>query len=97
MDEMVGRVDKLDIEPAVDHWKAERPRPLARSCRRERPTTADVSPSLSPRTTASTEALDHELIRLAEPAIERAERVDRSTLPIRNVNRTVGTRCSHTR
>ena len=39
-------------------------------------------------------ALDNELIALAEPALERREPV-RAALPVRNVNRTVGTMLGH--
>ena len=46
------------------------------------------------RITGSTEALDQELIRLAQPAITNAEPVS-IELPIRNVNRTVGTLLGH--
>ena len=31
MDEMIGRVDVLNVRPAVDHWKAQGPRPARRS------------------------------------------------------------------
>ena len=39
-------------------------------------------------------ALDNELVRIAEPALERGEPV-RAQLAIRNVNRTVGTILGH--
>ena len=79
-------------QPAVDHWKAQRPRLLGD------PLPAGRSPADAPRAlrharriTASTQALDNELIaRARDGARARASRC-RSTLPIRNVNRTVGT------
>ncbi|MDJ0768057.1 MAG: glutamate synthase large subunit [Ilumatobacter sp.] len=93
MDEMIGHVEALDVKPAVDHWKAhgldispilevvDNPYDQAFHC------TADQDHGLD-------EALDQELIRLAQPAITNGERVD-IALPIRNVNRTVGTLLGH--
>ncbi len=93
MAEMIGHVEALDINPAVDHWKA---RGL------------DISPILqvvdnpydqtflcsSKQDHGLAEALDQELIRLAQPAITNAEPVT-IDMPIRNVNRTVGTLLGH--
>ena len=83
----IGHVEYLETRRAVEHWKA---------------SGLDLSPLLvrpeveSPlHNTISQEhgldvALDNELIRLAEPALARKELV-RIDLPVRNVNRTVGT------
>ncbi len=93
MAEMIGHVEALDVNPAVDHWKA---RGL------------DISPILqvvdnpynqtllcsAEQDHGLAEALDQELIRLAQPAITNAEPVT-IELPIRNVNRTVGTLLGH--
>jgi len=90
--EMVGRVDKLDVRAAVDHWKAkgldfsqifhnpEVPSRVGRVCSIAQDHGLEA-------------ALDHELIKLAAPALERGERVE-ATLEIRNVHRTVGTMLS---
>src|SRR5499433_854556 len=90
MDEMIGRADRLDFKPALEHWKA---RGL------------DLSPILyQPDVPAEVGrhcavAQDHGLDRALDrttiipacrEAIEYGKRVER-TLPIRNVNRTVGT------
>jgi len=89
LEEAIGRVDALDVRKAVDHWKA---------------AGLDLGPILHrPDLPEGTNlhqvvgqdhgldaALDNELIRLAEPALERREPV-RIDLPVRNVNRTVGT------
>ncbi len=91
IEEMVGRVDRLEPRKAIDHWKAQRLRlqqhPLPAGCRRRgRPLSAR-----SRRTTASSKSLDvTTLLELCQPAIERGEKV-RAELPIRNVNRVVGT------
>ena len=91
--EMIGHVEALDVQPAIDHWKA---------------SGLDISPILTQVANpyeqtyyCSTsqehgldEALDQRLLELAAPAIESAEPVT-IDLPIRNVNRTVGTLLGH--
>jgi glutamate synthase (NADPH) large chain len=91
--EMIGHVEALDVKPAVDHWKA---RGL------------DISPVLAipdnryaqslhqtvPQDHGLDEALDQQLIQLAQPALTDGTTV-RIELPIRNVNRTVGTLLGH--
>ncbi len=93
LDEAIGRVDTLDVVPAVDHWKA---------------AGLDLTPILhmpelpegaALRNTTTQDhgldkALDNELVRLAEPALERGEPV-RAQVEVRNVNRTVGTILGH--
>jgi glutamate synthase domain-containing protein 3 len=86
--EMVGRVDMLDVQPAVDHWKARGvdlstilynpplPGRVARHCVQAQDHGLD-------------KALDHELIAGAKPALDGREAVEMS-FPIRNVHRTVG-------
>ena len=94
IDEMVGRVDKLAPRKAVDHWKAGG---------------IDLSPLLyyppvdddiaryhcEEQDHGLDGAFDHELIAVAEPAIERMEPVEH-TFKIRNANRVVGTMMSGT-
>jgi glutamate synthase (ferredoxin) len=90
MDEMIGRVDRLDVRRAIEHWKAEG---------------LDLSqilfdppsvPGDSPRRRMIAQdhgldrALDVELIEACRPALENGEMVDLA-LDIRNVHRTVGT------
>jgi glutamate synthase (NADPH/NADH) large chain len=93
MEQMIGHVECLDVQPAVEHWKA---------------SGLDISPILMAPVNAYEQtfhqsraqdhgldkALDQELIRLAQPALEAGERVV-IDLPIRNVNRTVGTLLGH--
>ncbi len=93
LEEAVGQVRTLDVEKAVDHWKA---------------AGLDLTPVLHlpelpegaalRRTTSQDhgldQALDQELIRIAEPALERGEPV-RAQIAVRNVNRTVGTMLGH--
>ena len=87
MDEMIGRVDKLNFKPAVDHWKA---RGLDYSA------ILYNVPSNGPRRQTVlqdhglVDALDNELIKRSREALEHTTPVA-ITLPVRNVNRTVGT------
>ncbi|HEX6727019.1 MAG TPA: glutamate synthase large subunit [Nitrospira sp.] len=89
INEMVGRVDKLKITKAVDHWKAKGLdlTPLL---------TAPDVPADVPRYCVQkqdhglTDILDNKLVRLCKPAIEKGEKVTLD-LPIRNINRTTGT------
>ncbi|MBI1958340.1 MAG: glutamate synthase subunit alpha, partial [Candidatus Rokubacteria bacterium] len=90
VEEMIGRVDRLDVRHAVDHWKA---RGLDFSSVLHR---APVGPEVAVRKVVEQEhGLDRSLdlttlLPLCRPALERGETVD-VRLPIRNVNRTVGT------
>ncbi len=90
MDEMIGRVDRLDVKKAVDHWKA---RGLDFASILYQP---PVGPEVAIRKVREQDhALDKALdtttiIPLCRPALEQREPVD-LRLPIRNTNRTVGT------
>ena len=90
VNEMIGRVDCLEVDNAIDHWKREG---------------LDFSSILHPAEVIfdNTEvfhtqnqdhglddALDHELIKLSKKAIQKAEKVQ-IELPIKNTNRVVGT------
>ena len=89
LQEAIGHVEVLDTSRAVDHWKA---------------SGLDLAPVLHmpslPEGTPVTQvvaqdhgldkALDRELIALAEPALTDGTPV-RIDVPVRNVNRTVGT------
>ena len=88
VDEMVGRVDKLDAATADAHWKAKginlssilhSPTLPSRVARRR----------VKEQDHGLEQALDHVLIAKAAPALERKEKVTGS-FAIRNVHRTVG-------
>ena len=85
--EAIGHVEYLETKAAIDHWKASG---LDLSPLLMRP---DV-PSALHRTTVQDHglaaALDNKLIELSAAALEKSEPV-RINLPVRNVNRTVGT------
>src|SRR4030095_8929263 len=90
MDEEIGRVDRLDFKPALEHWKArgldlssilylpDVPPEVAR--RRVRPQDHSLEKSLDATT----------IIPACQEAIEQKKPIS-LRLPIRNVNRTVGT------
>ncbi|HET6466368.1 MAG TPA: glutamate synthase large subunit [Nitrospiria bacterium] len=87
-EEMIGRTDKIRPQKAVDHWKA---RGIDLSAILYRP---EVSPEVATHCVQSQDhglanALDHQLIELARPALESKRRVE-ADLPIRNIHRTVG-------
>ncbi len=92
IDEMIGRVERLDTAEAIDHWKA-------RGIDLTRVLLKPDAPSYVPIRCVESQdhgldkALDNRLIELATPALERKEAV-RIDLPIRNTNRTVGTMLS---
>jgi glutamate synthase (NADPH/NADH) large chain len=92
MDEMIGRVDMLDVEPAVDHWKGSGldlsailynppvPSRVARSC-------------VQAQDHGLEQALDHQLLANSHPALETLTPVE-IKMPVRNVHRSVGTMLS---
>jgi len=87
LEDAIGQVEMLDTKAATDHWKA---------------SGLDLSPILQApigngdrkNTTIQdhglTTALDNELIKLCRDALDNAKSV-RLDMPVRNVNRTVGT------
>ncbi|WP_374231417.1 glutamate synthase large subunit [Pseudonocardia sp. DR1-2] len=89
LDEAIGRADVLDVDSAAQHWKSKHLdlSPIFRI--------ADV-PDDAPRKRTREQdhgldkALDNTMIQLAEGALRNGDRV-RLDLPVRNVNRTVGT------
>jgi glutamate synthase (ferredoxin) len=88
MDEMTGRVDRIEMQGAIQHWKArgldfsnilynpQVPRRVGRRCMIAQDHGLD-------------EALDYKLIDHAREAIERRTLVE-FKMPIRNIHRTVG-------
>jgi glutamate synthase (NADPH/NADH) large chain len=85
--EAVGHVEFLDTRKAVDHWKAAglNLEPLL-----VRPDVASPLHNTIKQDHGLAAALDNTLIELSEAALTKGEAV-RIDLPVRNVNRTVGT------
>jgi len=92
VNEMVGRVDKLDGRKAIDHWKA---RGLDFSALLHRPEASDevATYCCQAQDHGLDKALDHKLINLAQSALN-GEGPVKARLPIRNSNRTVATMLS---
>src|SRR3989475_736218 len=89
VDEMIGRVDRLNVRNAVNHWKA---RGLDFSAILHQP---DVPAGAARRRTRPQDhglehAVDHAIIARCADALERGTAVSLS-LPIGNAHRTVGT------
>jgi glutamate synthase (ferredoxin) len=90
LEEMVGRVDMLEPKAAIDHWKA---KGFDFSNILYAP---DSGPEIGRyQTIAQDHGLDRSLdvttlLNVCKPAIERGEKVE-AELPVRNVNRVVGT------
>src|SRR5260370_5326126 len=92
MDEMIGRVDMLDVQPAVNHWKGRGldlsailydppvPARVARRC-------------VQAQDHGLEQALDHQLLAESEDALETLAPVE-IKLPVRNIHRSVGTMLS---
>ncbi|MBV9304741.1 MAG: glutamate synthase large subunit, partial [Acidobacteriaceae bacterium] len=92
MDEMIGRVDMIEMRPAVDHWKArgldftsmlynpQVPGRVGRRCTKKQDHGLE-------------EALDHSLLQQAKTAIETGAPIE-FNMPIRNTHRAVGTMLS---
>ncbi|HEX5452335.1 MAG TPA: glutamate synthase large subunit [Stellaceae bacterium] len=87
-DEMVGRVDRLDMVRAIDHWKAKGV-DLSRLLYEEKPKPGVAIHRSERQQHGLEKALDNELIAAAMPALERRDPV-RIERPIRNIHRTVG-------
>jgi glutamate synthase domain-containing protein 2/glutamate synthase domain-containing protein 3/glutamate synthase domain-containing protein 1 len=90
IEELIGRADLLEPDPDVQPWKL--PQGLDWSAILHIP---DVDKSFARRRICGQDhgldgALDHRLIEICRPAIDKMQPVEHS-LPIRNVNRTVGT------
>jgi glutamate synthase (NADPH/NADH) large chain len=92
LNDLIGRTELLDMKQGIEHWKAKgldftkvftmprMPAEVARfHCERQQH--------------GLEKALDNRIIELAQPALERREKVT-IEMPIRNINRTVGTTLS---
>ena len=87
MQEAIGHVEFLDTRKAIDHWKASG---LDLAPLLVRPDVDSPLHNTIKQDHGLENALDNQLISLATPALEKGESV-KIDLPVRNVNRTVGT------
>jgi glutamate synthase (ferredoxin) len=88
VDDMVGRVEYLDVDRAVNHWKA---KGLDLTDLLHKPDVPHAIRQCESQTlrTELDSVLDQKLLELAAPALERKERVE-IELPIGNTDRAVG-------
>jgi glutamate synthase (ferredoxin) len=90
IDEMIGRTDVLQARSNVEHWKAKGIDLAPILYRPDVPETVGRYCQI-PQDHGLDKSLDMQvLLELCEPALERGEPVS-ATLPIRNINRVVGT------
>jgi glutamate synthase (NADPH) large chain len=92
VDEMIGRVDMLDVQPAVNHWKGRgldlsailhdpsMPARVARHC-------------VQAQDHGLEQALDHTILAESQAALKTLTPVE-IKLPVRNIHRSVGTMLS---
>jgi glutamate synthase (NADPH/NADH) large chain len=88
VNEMIGRVDRLDLNPAMDHWKAQGV-DLSRILYAAPAEAAKGLWNQDRQDHGLGKALDNTLIEDARSALEGGKPV-RGEYPVRNVNRTVG-------
>ena len=88
IDEMIGRVDRIDMRRALEHWKAKGV-DLSKVLHQAQPKQGVAIYNCETQDHGLDKALDHELIAQSQPALEKGKPV-RIELPIRNVHRTVG-------
>jgi len=92
LEEMIGRVDRIDMNKAIRHWKADGV-DLSRLLHRVSVPQGKELFHTETQDHGLENALDVELIQAAKPALEHGENLVLD-FPIRNVNRTVGTMLS---
>ncbi len=88
-EDLIGRTDLLDMDDAVEHWKARRVDLSEVLLMSELPAGAPRRRTRGPEPVLD-DSLDWELVRRCEPALGRSEQVRLGPVPLRNVNRTVG-------
>ena len=89
LEEAVGHVECLDQNEAIKRWKSDGI-DLSNVLMQPGPVPGTILHQTIEQNHELEKALDNKLIEMAEPALERKEPV-RIEMPIRNVNRTLGT------
>ena len=90
IDELIGRVDLLDVEPALGHWKA-RGLDLSQILYQPLPEPGVAIRHMRDQDHGLDQSLDRTtIVPLCKDALEHGKPLE-AILPIRNVNRTVGT------
>jgi glutamate synthase (NADPH) large chain len=91
--ELIGRTELLDMKKGIGHWKA-KGLDFSRIFKMPEMPAEVARYNTEKQNHGLEKALDNRLIELAQPALERGEKVS-IDMPIRNGNRTVGTMLSH--
>ena len=91
-DDLIGRSDLLDTRKGIEHWKA-RGLDFARIFHQPQIGAEVARYHVEGQDHGLDKAIDHRLIELAQPALTRGEKVT-IEMPVRNINRTVGTMLS---
>lgn len=91
-EEMIGRVDMLEVRSDINHWKAKKLN-LSPLLIPAKPWEGSTPYCSKPQDHGLDKALDNILIEKAKPALENKEPV-RFSINIRNINRTFGTMLS---
>ncbi|HYG54417.1 MAG TPA: glutamate synthase-related protein, partial [Burkholderiales bacterium] len=93
LSELIGRTDLLDMRKGIEHWKA-KGLDFSRIFYMPNMPAEVALHHCEAQSHGLEKALDQRLIELAQPALERGEKVA-IDMPIRNINRTVGTILSY--
>ena len=91
-DDLIGRADLLDMRKGIDHWKA-RGLDFGRIFHLPQVDSGVSRRHVEAQDHGLDKALDQRLIELAAPALDAQKKVT-IEMPIRNINRTVGTMLS---
>ncbi len=92
LSELIGRSDLLEMKQGIAHWKA-KGLDFSRIFAQPQAGAEVARHQCEEQDHGLAGALDHRLIELARPALERGQKVA-IDMPIRNINRTVGTMLS---
>jgi glutamate synthase (NADPH) large chain len=90
--DLIGRPDLLDTRRGIEHWKA-KGLDFSKVFHQPQMPVEVARYNTETQQHGLEKALDNRLIELARPALERGEKVT-IEMPIRNINRTVGTMLS---
>jgi glutamate synthase (NADPH/NADH) large chain len=93
VNELIGHTELLDTRQGIEHWKA-KGLDFSRVFAMPKVPAGVAVYHCEKQDHGLEKALDNRLIELAQPALERREKVT-IEIPIRNINRTAGTMLSH--
>jgi glutamate synthase domain-containing protein 2/glutamate synthase domain-containing protein 3 len=88
-EDMIGRAELLDMDDAIEHWKA-RHVDLSMVLKTLELPAGTPRRRTRPQVPVLDDALDWELVHKCAPALDRREPVRFGPVPVRNVNRCVG-------